>query len=673
MMVCDSNTMQCRNGHFICEGCHEKNKRNNFKKCSICKDTNPFIRVKGVDRIVSYIKVSILLFVRFFFFFLLLISFFWFWVTKVSCTAGCGKLVENGSLEKHLQEQCTKNLIQCAECKMQVPAAQMKRHREEKCSKELVECSLCHQNTYHLRAHHEHFCPERMVKCPNCRLEYKAKDKQNHNAKICLNRYRPCPQGCHTRVPLSEIPDHLESETFRKQHNAFLARENFLLSTCLGKVPTGLGRVNVEGEYIPGAVPRSFMIYLQQALAFSPLTVFENHGAAEIRLALNTPTSDPQVAFRLGRLFEYGLPGCLPQNRERAIQLYTLSQDVRAKVALALMLYDVPGEEARVVELLSGAVSQHPQAATMLGKMYEGGKGGLPQDSRRAINLYKQAGTLESKVLLARLLLQEERTESVGVRLLHSAAKEGYGFAQLVYGRVQYRKNLYSQAFRWWKKAAEQGYVQAQFDLALFLQSGRGCKQDLEKAIYWMEKSAAKDFPLALYHLGWWYEEGIAVKADKAKALHYYFRAAAEGSVSAYHQLGVAYLKGEVVPAVPHEALRYFQLGAEGNDLESTFDLAHMYEHGIGTPQNEQKAFELYMKAAKVGDEVAQYCVGKMYYDGRGTEENKLEAAVMYMSAANNGDKNHAHKALQGMYDRKEVVEKNVRSLFEKRKAILSS
>jgi len=48
----------------------------------------------------------------------------------------------------------------------------------------------------------------------------------------------------------------------------------------------------------------------------------------------------------------------------------------------------------------------------------------------------------------------------------------------------------YKQAAYWWKKAAEQNHVVAQYKLGLLYKEGRGVPKDEEKAHYWFLKAA---------------------------------------------------------------------------------------------------------------------------------------------------------------------------------------
>ena len=48
----------------------------------------------------------------------------------------------------------------------------------------------------------------------------------------------------------------------------------------------------------------------------------------------------------------------------------------------------------------------------------------------------------------------------------------------------------YSEAVKWYRKAAEQGNKQAQYNLGVCYESGRGVPQDYSEAVKWYRKAA---------------------------------------------------------------------------------------------------------------------------------------------------------------------------------------
>src|ERR1700752_910776 len=61
-------------------------------------------------------------------------------------------------------------------------------------------------------------------------------------------------------------------------------------------------------------------------------------------------------------------------------------------------------------------------------------------------------------------------------------------------------KNL-EKAFYWYQKAAENGDIDAQYNLALLYKNGEGTEENLEKAFYWYQKAAENNVKEAQHNL----------------------------------------------------------------------------------------------------------------------------------------------------------------------------
>ena len=54
-----------------------------------------------------------------------------------------------------------------------------------------------------------------------------------------------------------------------------------------------------------------------------------------------------------------------------------------------------------------------------------------------------------------------------------------------------------AQAAQWFRKAAEQGVAQAQYNLGVMYAKGRGVRQDGEQAVQWFRKAVEQGYPQA--------------------------------------------------------------------------------------------------------------------------------------------------------------------------------
>ena len=91
----------------------------------------------------------------------------------------------------------------------------------------------------------------------------------------------------------------------------------------------------------------------------------------------------------------------------------------------------------------------------------------------------------------------------------------------------------YDKAFEIWRRLAEDGSAQAQFDLGVMMHNGLGVAKDPEKSIYWFEKAAAQHHADAENYLGAIYNTGNGAPQDIEKALHFLKRAMDQGHETA--------------------------------------------------------------------------------------------------------------------------------------------
>ena len=161
------------------------------------------------------------------------------------------------------------------------------------------------------------------------------------------------------------------------------------------------------------------------------------------------------------------------------------------------------------------------------------------------------------------------------------------------------------EAVKWVRKAAEQGFARAQYDLGLMYQFGRGVERSYEKAVEWVLKAAEQGDADAQYHLGGMYELGDGVEQSYEKAVEWYLKAAKQGLDWAQNVLGVMYEHGWGVERSYEKAVEWYQKAADQGFDAAKHNLGRMYEYGTGVEQSFEKALEWYQKAADQGFELA--------------------------------------------------------------------
>ncbi len=149
----------------------------------------------------------------------------------------------------------------------------------------------------------------------------------------------------------------------------------------------------------------------------------------------------------------------------------------------------------------------------------------------------------------------------------------------------------YSEAAKWFRKAAEQGLPVAQFRLAGALLHGWGVTQNTREALTWYQRAAEHGDVESAVELGQVYEDGGPMKMDKqpdgtvalgpvpqaaaiprdfVKAAYWYRAAASRGSTLAQNHLGILYCNGQGVPQDYVKAYFWLSLGEAGGIPSST-------------------------------------------------------------------------------------------------------
>jgi TPR repeat protein len=167
-----------------------------------------------------------------------------------------------------------------------------------------------------------------------------------------------------------------------------------------------------------------------------------------------------------------------------------------------------------------------------------------------------------------------------------------------------------------------------------------GIPQDEGKAVEWYRKAAEQGDVQAQTRLGYMYGEGRGVAKDEAKAVELYRKAAEQGNAQAQTGLGVMYAYGRGIPKDEGKAAEWYRKAAEQGHAQAQTRLGYMYGEGRGVAKDEAKAVEWYRKAAEQGDAHAQTHLGVMYEKGRGVTKDETKAVEWYRKAAEQGNAN---------------------------------
>jgi len=145
-------------------------------------------------------------------------------------------------------------------------------------------------------------------------------------------------------------------------------------------------------------------------------------------------------------------------------------------------------------------------------------------------------------------------------------------------GLAAARAGDYDAALREWQPLAEEGNVEAQFNLGLLYENGLGVPQDGATAALWYRRAAEQNDRMAQAYLGEMYAQGLLLPSDDAQALRWFRRAAERGDVASQVNVGLFYAMGRGVAPSPALAFAWLTVAQE-NGAKPTGLLGQLKEN----------------------------------------------------------------------------------------------
>ena len=357
------------------------------------------------------------------------------------------------------------------------------------------------------------------------------------------------------------------------------------------------GQNNEQALFLLGVLYQSGIGVLQdteKALKFYQKAAMKNHQDAMINLYVyyRDHSADETAAYWLKKLAEQGVAGaqnayadalCKDKKLEEAVQWY----EKAAKQGLAV-------------------------AQTHLVECYVHGIG-VSVDYAVAKQWCEKAVAQDycvAQYFMAEYFIRREQYE-----LYKKAAEQGYDEAQNAIGRFLKEgwggitKNE-AVAVEWFRKAAEQGFSEAQYNLAVCLENGEGCRENRVEAVDWYRKAAEQGYE-------------IAIKSIKRIT-----------DDSPFKDNNVQILKYK---NNNRDSINELRKAAESGDIEAQYELGTRLYYGNGCNLNNIEAVKWFRKAAEQGYTKAQYLLGQSLVLGMGCEKNKEEAEKWFRKAAEQG------------------------------------
>ena len=201
-------------------------------------------------------------------------------------------------------------------------------------------------------------------------------------------------------------------------------------------------------------------------------------------------------------------------------------------------------------------------------------------------------------------------------------------------GVAAYQRGDYVTAMRLWRPLADQGVGDAQYNIGIMFDKGRGVRANATAAAGWYRKAADLGVADAQCDLGTLFDEGRGVAQDSAAAVRWYRKAADQANSRCQWALGNAYLRGEGVPENDVEAMKWLRKAADEGDSLAQMNIGAKYANGQGVPKDLTEAIKWYRLAADQGEAKAQFILAIAYIEGKGLQTDIVEAAKWLRKAA---------------------------------------
>ena len=200
------------------------------------------------------------------------------------------------------------------------------------------------------------------------------------------------------------------------------------------------------------------------------------------------------------------------------------------------------------------------------------------------------------------------------------------------------REKNEKEAINWVRKAAEQKYPAALFNLASLLEAGRGVPADQKEALRLYRESAEANYFPAQRELASRYSEGKGgLTRNDAEAIRWLMAAAEGGDPVAQTDLASRYAEGSGVEKDGRRAIFWYSKAAAQEFAPAQHVLGNMHLKGLGMAQNDEVAVRWFRKAADQGYVPAQLTLGALCAEGRGVAKDVNEATRWFKLAAEQG------------------------------------
>jgi hypothetical protein len=281
------------------------------------------------------------------------------------------------------------------------------------------------------------------------------------------------------------------------------------------------------------------------------------------------------------------------------------------------------------------AASQgHVDAEASLGAIFfeetvNGGAAGDPHKAKSWLLKAAAQGSAEAMYQLGVLEQQGycgERDPPAARDWFLRALEKGHAPALNRLGLVADEAGDHAGAAAYFRRGAERGDVEAQFNLATAFRDGSGVGRDDAEAEKWFRAAAEQGLAEAQYALGMLLLGGGIARRQK-EAQRWLQQAATQGHVAAQYEAAEGFRRGRGTAVDASRTMAFYRMAADQGHLEAAFGLGVMFEPGTGFRGPKlADAAAIYRRAAKNGHALAAHQFGLMLARGAGVAPDRQRA-----------------------------------------------
>jgi len=147
----------------------------------------------------------------------------------------------------------------------------------------------------------------------------------------------------------------------------------------------------------------------------------------------------------------------------------------------------------------------------------------------------------------------------------HSSAQTDFN----IQGKQPQLEQEYQEELDKWMLRAYEGDRDSQFKVGVLFTNDQFSRPDFEQAVYWYKQAARQGHVLAQYNLGHQYLSGVGVEKNSIKAMDWWLQAAKQGHALAQFNIGRAYYLGIGLKEDQTQSRDWFERAAGNGEPKS--------------------------------------------------------------------------------------------------------